>query len=129
MCSQFWIRSRESDKARKQGHLACGSSAACEVPVESVPQAVFKSPAEYVATVIITFTVLHSQFRIIVITVIITVLDYSDYYSFGLQFTLHLQFWITVIITVSDYSDYIVIITVVHSQFYIHSFGFTVITL
>ena len=42
-----------------------------------------------------------------------TVLHYSDYYSFGLQFTLHLQFCITVIITVSDYSDYIVIITVI----------------
>ena len=47
------------------------------------PQAVFKRPAEYVATVIIT--VLHLQFCI---TVIITVLDYS----------LHLQFWITVYI-------------------------------
>ena len=31
-------------------------------PVEPNPQAVFKPPAEYVATVIITFTVLHLQF-------------------------------------------------------------------
>ena len=68
-----------TDKARKQGLLACGSWAACEESVESVPQAVFKPPAEYVATVIITFTVLHSQFWIIVITVYI--------HSFGLQFT------------------------------------------
>ena len=98
------IRTRESDKARKQGHLACTDIRTCKEPVESVPQAVFKRPAEYVATVIIT--VLHLQFCITVITVIITVLDYSDYYSFGLQFTLHLQFCITVIITVSDYSDY-----------------------
>ena len=45
-----------TDKARKQGLLACGSWAACEESVESVPQAVFKSPAEYVAIVIITFT-------------------------------------------------------------------------
>ena len=37
-----------TDKARKQGLLACGSWAACEESVESVPQAVFKSPAEYV---------------------------------------------------------------------------------
>ena len=51
-----------TDKDRKQGLLACGSWAACEESVESNPQAVFKRPAEYVATVIITFTVLHSQF-------------------------------------------------------------------
>ena len=38
-----------TDKARKQGILACGSWAACEDAVESNPQAVFKSPAEYVA--------------------------------------------------------------------------------
>ena len=38
-----------TDKARKQGNLACGSWAACEDAVESNPQAVFKSPAEYVA--------------------------------------------------------------------------------
>ena len=38
-----------TDKARKQGLLACGSWAACEESVESVPQAVFKPPAEYVA--------------------------------------------------------------------------------
>ena len=50
-----------TDKVRKQGHLACTDIRTCEVPVESVPQAVFKPPAEYVATVIITFTVLDSQ--------------------------------------------------------------------
>ena len=55
------------DKVRKQGHLACTDIRTCEVPVESIPQAVFKPPAEYVATVIIT--VLHSQFWI-----------HSDYY-------------------------------------------------
>ena len=65
------------DKARKQGHLACTDIRTCEVPVESVPQAVFKPPAEYVATVIIT--VLHSQFWIhsdysFTFTVIITVI-------------------------------------------------------
>ena len=38
-----------TDKAGKQGLLACGSWAACEESVESVPQAVFKPPAEYVA--------------------------------------------------------------------------------
>ena len=42
-------RKREvTDKARKQGTLACGSWAACEDAVESIPQAVFKPPAEYV---------------------------------------------------------------------------------
>ena len=63
-------RKREvTDKARKLGLLACGSSAACKDSVESIPQAVFKPPSEYVATVIIT------------------VLDYSLHYiySFGLQ--------------------------------------------
>ena len=65
-----------TDKARKQGLLACGSWAACVESVESVPQAVFKRPAEYVATVIITFTVLHSQFWIHS-----DYSDYSDYYS------------------------------------------------
>ena len=43
-------RDQEStDKVRKQGHLACTDIRTCEVPVESVPQAVFKSPADYVA--------------------------------------------------------------------------------
>ena len=37
-----------TDKARKQGHLACGSWAACEDAVEFNPQAALKSPAEYV---------------------------------------------------------------------------------
>ena len=92
-------RKREvTDKAGKQGILKRSEIRPFGEPVESIPQAVFKRPAEYVATVIIT--VLHLQFCI---TVIITVLDYS----------LHLQFCITVIITVSDYSDYIVIITVI----------------
>ena len=31
-----------TDKVRKQGHLACTDIRTCEVPVESVPQAVFK---------------------------------------------------------------------------------------
>ena len=85
-------RKREvTDKAGKQGILKRSEIRPFGEPVESIPQAVFKRPAEYVATVIIT--VLHLQFCI---TVIITVLDYS----------LHLQFCITVIITVSDYSDY-----------------------
>ena len=35
-----------TDKARKQGILACGSWAACEDAVESNPQAVFKPPAD-----------------------------------------------------------------------------------
>ena len=40
-------RDQEStDKVRKQGHLACTDIRTCEVPVESVPQAVFKSPAD-----------------------------------------------------------------------------------
>ena len=66
-------RDQEStDKARKQGLLACTYSETFGEPVESIPQAVFKSPSEYVATVIIT--VLHLQFWI---TVYI--------YSFGLQ--------------------------------------------
>ena len=38
-----------TDKAEKQGLLACGSWAACEESVESIPQAVFKSPVDYVA--------------------------------------------------------------------------------
>ena len=43
-------RKREvTDKVRKQGHFACTDIRTCEVPVESVPQAVFKPPAEYVA--------------------------------------------------------------------------------
>ena len=43
-------RKREvADKVRKQGHLACTDIRTCEVPVESVYQAVFKSPADYVA--------------------------------------------------------------------------------
>ena len=43
-------RKREvTDKVRKQGHLACTDIRTCEVPVESVSQAVFKSPADYVA--------------------------------------------------------------------------------
>ena len=43
-------RKREvTDKARKQGLLACGSSAACKDSVESNPQAVFKPPADYVS--------------------------------------------------------------------------------
>ena len=37
-----------TDKVRKQGHLACTDIRTCEVPVESVTQAVFKPPAEYV---------------------------------------------------------------------------------
>ena len=37
-----------TDKARKQGILACGSWAACEDAVEFNPQAALKSPAEYV---------------------------------------------------------------------------------
>ena len=42
-------RKREvTDKARKQGLLACGSSAACKDSVESNPQAVFKPPSEYI---------------------------------------------------------------------------------
>ena len=76
-------RKREvTDKAGKQGILACTYSGTCKDSVESNPQAVFKRPAEYVATVIIT--VLHLQFCI---TVIITVLDYSLHYiySFALQ--------------------------------------------
>ena len=36
------------NKVRKQGHLACTDIRTCEVPVESVTQAVFKPPAEYV---------------------------------------------------------------------------------
>ena len=52
-------RKREvTDKAGKQGILACTDIRTCKDSVESVPpQAVFKRPAEYVATVIIT--VLH----------------------------------------------------------------------
>ena len=43
-------RDQEStDKVRKQGHLACTDIHTCEVPVESVTQAVFRSPADYVA--------------------------------------------------------------------------------
>ena len=43
-------RKREvTHKARKQGILTCGSWAACEEPVESIPQAVFKPPADFVA--------------------------------------------------------------------------------
>ena len=42
-------RKREvTDKAGKQGLLACGSSAACKDSVESNPQAVFKPPSEYI---------------------------------------------------------------------------------
>ena len=42
-------RDQEStDKARKQGLLACGSSAACKDSVESNPQVAFKSPSEYI---------------------------------------------------------------------------------
>ena len=42
-------RKREvTDKAGKQGILACGSSAACKDSVESNPQAVFKPPSEYI---------------------------------------------------------------------------------
>ena len=42
-------RDQEStDKARKQGLLACGSLAACKDSVESNPQAEFKPPSEYV---------------------------------------------------------------------------------
>ena len=42
-------RDQEStDKARKQGLLACDSSAACKDSVESNPQAEFKPPSEYV---------------------------------------------------------------------------------
>ena len=73
-------RKREvTDKAGKQGILACGSSAACKDSVESNPQAVFKPPSEYVATVIIT--VLHLQFCITVIITVSDYSDYSDYYS------------------------------------------------
>ena len=42
-------RKREvTNKAGKQGILACGSSAACKDSVESNPQAEFKPPSEYV---------------------------------------------------------------------------------
>ena len=70
------------NEARKQGLLKRSEIRPFGEPVESIPQAVFKRPAEYVATVIIT--VLHLQFCI---TVIITVLDYSLHYiySFALQ--------------------------------------------
>ena len=34
------------NEAGKQGLLACGSWAACEESVESIPQAVFKPPAD-----------------------------------------------------------------------------------
>ena len=51
---------KRTDKVRKQGHLVCTDIRTCEVPaglyseifeaqVESIPQAVFKSPADYVA--------------------------------------------------------------------------------
>ena len=64
------------NEAGKQGLLAGLYSETCEDAVEFNPQAALKSPAEYVAIVIITFTVLHLQFWIHS--------DYSDYYSFGL---------------------------------------------
>ena len=69
-------RKREvtDNEARKEGLLAGLYSETFGEQVRSIPQAVFKRPAEYVATVIIT--VLHLQFCI---TVIITVSDYSDY--------------------------------------------------
>ena len=92
-----------TDKVRKQGHLACTDIRTCEVPVESIPQAVFKRPAEYVATVIITFTVLHSQFWIHS--------DYSLHYIHSLDYSLHYihSFGFTVIITLFDYSDYYIV--------------------
>ena len=39
---------RIDSEKRKQGHLACTDIRTCEVPVESVTQAVFKPPAEYI---------------------------------------------------------------------------------
>ena len=50
---------RKDNEARKERLLAGLYSETFEAQVESNPQAEFKSPAEYVAIVIITFTFLH----------------------------------------------------------------------
>ena len=94
---------RKDNEARKEGLLAGLYSETFGEPVESVPQAVFKPPAEYVATVIITFTVLHSQFWIHS--------DYSLNYIHSLDYSLHYihSFGFTVIITLFDYSDYYIV--------------------
>ena len=97
MYLQFWIRSRDvtDNEARKEGLLAGLYSETFGEPVEPNPQAVFKRPAEYVATVIITVYIHSFTF---------TVWIDSDYYSFTftvLDYSLHSQFYIH-----SDYSDY-----------------------